>query len=40
MLSIFLPAQPTGHGGAYEPDFDSWFGPAIAAFVDPDPAPR
>lgn len=33
LLSIFQPAEPTGHGGVYEPAFDEQFGARIAAFI-------
>ena len=33
LLSIFEPAEPTGHAGAYEPAFDELFGERIAGFL-------
>ncbi len=35
MLPIFLPDQPRGHLGSYDPLFDARFGEAIATFTDP-----
>jgi len=35
LLSIFMPPDPVGHGGAYEAAFDRLFGAEIAAFADP-----
>jgi pimeloyl-ACP methyl ester carboxylesterase len=33
LLSIFQPAEPTGHAGVYEPAFDEHFGAKIADFL-------
>ena len=33
LLSIFMPAEPKGHAGVYEPAFDEQFGARIAAFL-------
>lgn len=33
LLSVFLPAEPRGHNGAYDPSFDTLLGRDIAAFV-------
>jgi pimeloyl-ACP methyl ester carboxylesterase len=35
LLSVFLPKQPRGHGGAYDPAFDTLLGTPVATFVDP-----
>ena len=34
-LSLFLPPEPLGHVGVYEPAFDEQLGAQIAAFSDP-----
>jgi pimeloyl-ACP methyl ester carboxylesterase len=33
LLSVFLPPEPRGHIGVYEPDFDVLFGAQMAGFV-------
>jgi pimeloyl-ACP methyl ester carboxylesterase len=33
LLSIFLPPEPRGHAGVYEPAFDEHFGARIAGFL-------
>lgn len=33
LLSIFQPAEPTGHSGVYDPAFDEHFGARIAGFL-------
>jgi pimeloyl-ACP methyl ester carboxylesterase len=33
LLSIFMPAEPKGHAGVYEPAFDERFGAEIEAFL-------
>lgn len=38
LLSIYLPDQPRGHLGSYDPLFDARFGDEITRFVDPSPA--
>jgi pimeloyl-ACP methyl ester carboxylesterase len=35
LLSVFLPEQPRGHGGVYDPAFDTLWGARIANFVEP-----
>jgi len=34
LLSIFLPSEPRGHAGVYDPAFDERFGARISGFVD------
>ena len=36
LTSIFLPPEPRGHIGVYDPAFDAQLGAAIAGFADPD----